>query len=160
MGADGEPVQLYIYDLSNGLAATWGRSLTGQDVEGIWCVLFCLTDRCGCLSYQSAERCSSRRHTSLVLHGMEVFFGQGVSIVSPPGTTHVSSPPLAHPASAMRLRMDKELIRLVLQHGVPKKKLSCGITHLDKETFLEYIDNLRETYRADAYHLLSFNCKS
>lgn len=60
----------------------------------------------------------------------------------------------------MRLRMDKELIRLILQHGVPKKKLSCGITHLDKETFLEYIDNLRETYRADAYHLLSFNCKS
>ncbi|KWU43282.1 DUF862-domain-containing protein [Rhodotorula sp. JG-1b] len=108
MGADGEPVQLYIYDLSNGLAAMWGRSLTGQDVEGIW-------------------------HTSLVLHGMEVFFGQGVSIVSPPGTTH---------------------------HGVPKKKLSCGVTHLDKETFLEYIDNLRETYRADAYHLLSFNCNT
>lgn len=36
MSADGEPVQLYIYDLSNGLAALWGRSLTGQDVEGIW----------------------------------------------------------------------------------------------------------------------------
>lgn len=47
-----------------------------------------------------------------------------------------------------------------MQHGVPKKKLSCGVTHLDKETFLEYIDNLRETYRADAYHLLSFNCES
>lgn len=30
-----------------------------------------------------------RRHTSLVLYGMEVFFGQGISIVSPPGTTHV-----------------------------------------------------------------------
>ena len=44
MGADGEPVQLYIYDLSNGLAAMWGRSLTGQDVEGIWCVLVRLTD--------------------------------------------------------------------------------------------------------------------
>ncbi|GAA5991893.1 hypothetical protein JCM10908_002258 [Rhodotorula pacifica] len=108
MGADGEPVQLYIYDLSNGLAAMWGRSLTGQDVEGIW-------------------------HTSLVLHGVEVFFGQGVSIVTPPGTTH---------------------------HGVPKKKLSCGVTHLDKETFLEYIENLRDTYRADAYHLLNFNCNT
>ncbi|GAA5870940.1 hypothetical protein JCM3774_003485 [Rhodotorula dairenensis] len=108
MGADGEQIQLYIYDLSNGLAAMWGRSLTGQDVEGIW-------------------------HTSLVLYGMEVFFGQGVSIVSPPGTTH---------------------------HGVPKKRLPCGMTHLDKETFLEYIDNLSETYRADAYHLLSFNCNT
>ena len=59
-----------------------------------------------------------------------------------------------------RQRQDRKLIKLVLQHGVPKKKLSCGVTHLDKETFLEYIDNLRETYRADAYHLLSFNCES
>jgi hypothetical protein len=29
------------------------------------------------------------RHTSLVLFGMEVFYGQGIDIVSPPGTTHV-----------------------------------------------------------------------
>ena len=57
MGAVGEPVQLYIYDLSNGLAAMWGRSLTGQDVEGIWCVLsHFLTDPVGRLSYGSAER--------------------------------------------------------------------------------------------------------
>ncbi|BGO98831.1 hypothetical protein NBRC10513v2_003227 [Rhodotorula toruloides] len=106
--AGGEPVSLYIYDLSNGLAAMWGQALTGRPVEGIW-------------------------HTSLVLYGMEVFFGQGISIVSPPGTTH---------------------------HGVPKKKLSCGVTHLDKETFLEYIEGLRETYTADAYHLLEFNCNT
>ncbi|BGP24093.1 thioredoxin [Rhodotorula toruloides] len=104
----GEPVSLYIYDLSNGLAAMWGQALTGRPVEGIW-------------------------HTSLVLYGMEVFFGQGISIVSPPGTTH---------------------------HGVPKKKLPCGVTHLDKETFLEYIEGLRETYTADAYHLLEFNCNT
>ncbi|BGP07434.1 hypothetical protein JCM10049v2_003266 [Rhodotorula toruloides] len=104
----GEPVSLYIYDLSNGLAAMWGQALTGRPVEGIW-------------------------HTSLVLYGMEVFYGQGISIVSPPGTTH---------------------------HGVPKKKLPCGVTHLDKETFLEYIEGLRETYTADAYHLLEFNCNT
>ena len=30
------------------------------------------------------------RHTSLVLFEMEVFYGQGISIISPPGTTHVS----------------------------------------------------------------------
>ncbi|BGP31476.1 hypothetical protein JCM10296v2_003241 [Rhodotorula toruloides] len=106
--AGGEPVSLYIYDLSNGLAAMWGQALTGRPVEGIW-------------------------HTSLVLYGMEVFFGQGISIVSPPGTTH---------------------------HGVPKKKLPCGVTHLDKQTFLEYIEGLRETYTADAYHLLEFNCNT
>ncbi|BGO90999.1 hypothetical protein NBRC10512_005906 [Rhodotorula toruloides] len=104
----GEPVSLYIYDLSNGLAAMWGQALTGRPVEGIW-------------------------HTSLVLYGMEVFYGQGISIVSPPGTTH---------------------------HGVPKKELPCGVTHLDKETFLEYIEGLRETYTADAYHILEFNCNT
>lgn len=38
MTADGEPVELWIYDLSNGLALTMGRALTGQDVEGIWSV--------------------------------------------------------------------------------------------------------------------------
>lgn len=38
MTADGKPVELWIYDLSNGLALTLGRALTGQDVEGIWSV--------------------------------------------------------------------------------------------------------------------------
>ncbi|GJN89479.1 hypothetical protein Rhopal_002465-T1 [Rhodotorula paludigena] len=103
-----EPVTLYVYDLSGGLAAIWGQQLTGRPVEGIW-------------------------HTALVLYGMEVFFGQGISIVSPPGTTH---------------------------HGQPRKKIPCGVTHLDKETFLEYIEGLRETYTADAYHLLEFNCNT
>ncbi|BGP39392.1 hypothetical protein JCM10449v2_003330 [Rhodotorula kratochvilovae] len=104
----GEPVTLYVYDLSNGLAQLYGAALTGRPVEGIW-------------------------HTALVLYGMEVFFGQGISIVSPPGTTH---------------------------HGQPKKKIPCGVTHLDKQTFLEYIEALRETYTADAYHLLDFNCNT
>ncbi|GAA6056044.1 hypothetical protein JCM3770_006997 [Rhodotorula araucariae] len=104
----GEPVTLYVYDLSNGLAQLYGAALTGRPVEGIW-------------------------HSALVLYGIEVFFGHGISIVSPPGTTH---------------------------HGSPKKKIPCGVTHLDKETFLEYIDALRATYTADAYHLLEFNCNT
>ncbi|GAA5866734.1 hypothetical protein JCM8547_002742 [Rhodosporidiobolus lusitaniae] len=102
------PVELYVYDLSNGLAMMYGAALTGQPIEGIW-------------------------HTSLVLYGMEVFYGQGISIVSPPGTTH---------------------------HGMPKKRIPCGETQLDKQTFLEYIEGLKQTYTADAYHLLAFNCNS
>lgn len=98
---------------------------------------------------------SRHRHTSLVLYGMEVFFGQGVSIVSPPGTTHVRS---VFAIVALGIRQAAN-VNSAPQHGVPKKKLPCGVTHLDKGTFLEYIDNLRDTYRADAYHLLSFNCQ-
>lgn len=73
------------------------------------------------------------RHTSLVLFGMEVFYGQGISIISPPGTTH---------------------------HGTPQKRLPMGSTFLDRETFLEYIEGLKEVYAADKYHLLDFNCNS
>ncbi|GAA5933845.1 hypothetical protein JCM1841_001316 [Sporobolomyces salmonicolor] len=104
----GEPVELYVYDLSNGLAALWGQALTGRVVEGIW-------------------------HTSLVLYGMEVWFGQGIAIKSPPGTTH---------------------------HGTPRKRIPMGTTQLSKETFLEYINGIREVYQADKYHLLTFNCNT
>jgi len=35
-----------------------------------------------------------------------------------------------------------------------------GSTQLDKETFLSYIEGVREVYSADRYHLLDFNCNS
>ena len=35
-----------------------------------------------------------------------------------------------------------------------------GSTQLDKETFLSYIEGMREVYTADRYHLLDFNCNS
>lgn len=81
---------------------------TGRPIEGIW-------------------------HTALVLYGVEIFYGQGVSVVSPPGTSH---------------------------HGSPTKQIPCGVTHLDKQTVLDYVDALRDTYRAEAYHLLEFNCNT
>ncbi|GAA6019970.1 hypothetical protein JCM11491_006725 [Sporobolomyces phaffii] len=101
-----EPVYLYQYDLSNGMAQSLGPMLVGRPVEGIW-------------------------HTSLVLYGVEVWFGQGIHSKSPPGTTH---------------------------HGAPRKKVAMGETHLDRDTFLEYIEGMRETYQAERYHLLEFNC--
>ncbi|KAL8293100.1 hypothetical protein RQP46_000794 [Phenoliferia psychrophenolica] len=108
MSGTGTPIELYVYDLSNGMAKSFGRALTGTDIEGIW-------------------------HTSLVLFGMEVFYGQGISIISPPGTTH---------------------------HGTPLKRLSMGTTEVDRQTFLEYIESMKDIYRAEAYHLLDFNCNS
>lgn len=73
------------------------------------------------------------RHTSVVIFGMEIFYGQGIAIVSPPGTTH---------------------------HGRPKKVLTMGSTNVDKETLTEYVQGLRARYTADKYHLLDFNCNT
>ena len=53
-----EPVTLYVYDLSNGMARNLSLQLTGKYIEGIW-------------------------HTSVVLYGQEVFFGQGISMCQP-----------------------------------------------------------------------------
>lgn len=38
------------------------------------------------------------------------------------------------------------------------KKLNMGKTLLDKETVLEYIEGMKEVYRAEKYNLLEFNC--
>lgn len=57
------PVKLYVYDLSNGLARQLSLQLTGKQINGIW-------------------------HTSVVVFGKEIFYGQGVCI-TPPGRSHV-----------------------------------------------------------------------
>ncbi|GAA5904725.1 uncharacterized protein JCM6883_003886 [Sporobolomyces salmoneus] len=101
-----EPIELYQYDLSNGMAQSLGPMLIGRPIEGIW-------------------------HTSIVLFGVEIWFGQGIHSKSPPGTTH---------------------------HGAPRKRIPMGETHLDRDTFFEYIEGMRETYKAERYHLLEFNC--
>jgi hypothetical protein len=63
------PVELYIYDLSNGMARQFAPLFgINFEIEGIW-------------------------HTSLVVHGSEWFFGsQGIQICSPGGTS--MGPPL------------------------------------------------------------------
>jgi hypothetical protein len=57
-------VLLYVYDLSGGLARQLSLPLTGKFIEGIW-------------------------HTSVVVYGREVYYGQGI-LESKPGMTHVS----------------------------------------------------------------------
>ncbi|GAA5836340.1 hypothetical protein JCM3766R1_003494 [Sporobolomyces carnicolor] len=104
--AGGEPIELFVYDLSNGMAQSLGPMLVGRPIEGIW-------------------------HTSIVLFGVEIWFGQGIHAKTPPGTTH---------------------------HGAPRKRIQMGSTQLDRDTFFEYIEGMRETYKAERYHLLEFNC--
>ena len=66
------PVNLYIYDLSGGLAKRFAPMFgIDFDIEGIW-------------------------HTSVVVHGMEVFFGSDGIQFSQPGGTSLGSPLLQH----------------------------------------------------------------
>ncbi len=63
------PVEIYIYDLSNGMARQFAPFFgINFEIEGIW-------------------------HTSLVVHGLEWFFGsQGIQTCNPGGTS--MGPPL------------------------------------------------------------------
>ncbi|WWD22420.1 hypothetical protein CI109_106911 [Kwoniella shandongensis] len=60
-------VQLYVYDLSHGMAKSMSLMLTGKQIDGIW-------------------------HTAVVAYGREIFYGQGI-LESVPGRTH-HGPPL------------------------------------------------------------------
>ncbi|KAF8221391.1 DUF862-domain-containing protein [Tricholoma matsutake] len=101
------PVQLYVYDLSNGMARQMSRQLTGRQTDGIW-------------------------HTSVVVYGREIFYGQGIDVTLP-GRSH---------------------------HGAPLQVLDMGQTSIDEDTFNEYLTEMKEHYTADKYHLLDFNCNS
>ena len=72
------------------------------------------------------------RHTSVVVFGREIFYGQGI-LESVPGATH---------------------------HGQPVQVLDMGDTQIDQATFDEYLHSLAELYTAEAYHLIEFNCNN
>ena len=54
-------VQLYVYELSGGMAAAMSMSMIGKQIDGIW-------------------------HTGIVVYGKEYFYGGGISWAMP-GTT-------------------------------------------------------------------------
>ena len=55
------PVQIYQYDLTNGLLRTMGRNLIGKNIEGIW-------------------------HTSCVVYGIEYYYQGGIQMAKPETT--------------------------------------------------------------------------
>ncbi|KAJ5629444.1 hypothetical protein N7528_003101 [Penicillium herquei] len=59
-------VQLYVYDLSKGLARMYSASLTGTQIDAIY-------------------------HTAIVVDGKEFYYGQGIQVAAP-GTTHHGQP--------------------------------------------------------------------
>ncbi|KAL0581184.1 hypothetical protein V5O48_000874 [Marasmius crinis-equi] len=101
------PVKLYVYDLSNGLAKNMSLQLTGRQIDGIW-------------------------HTSIVVYGREIFYGQGI-METAPGRSH---------------------------HGSPLHIVDLGTTDIDEDTFNEYLLEMKDHYTAEKYHLLDFNCNS
>ncbi|PVF95020.1 DUF862-domain-containing protein [Serendipita vermifera] len=60
------PVKLYVYDLSQGMAARLSQQLTGRYIEGVW-------------------------HTSIVFHGKEFWYGRGIES-STPGASRAGQP--------------------------------------------------------------------
>ncbi|KAG9315613.1 Choline/Carnitine o-acyltransferase-domain-containing protein [Chiua virens] len=99
------PVQLYVYDLSNGLARQLSLQLTGRQIDGIW-------------------------HTSVVVFGKEILYGQGIAITQP-GKSHF---------------------------GAPLRIIDVGETAIDQETFNQYLTAMRDHYTADK--VCHFNCNS
>ncbi|CAE6457816.1 unnamed protein product, partial [Rhizoctonia solani] len=89
-------VQLYVYDLSGGLAKALSMQMTGKQIDGIW-------------------------HTSVVVFGKEIFYGQGINTTAP-GHSH---------------------------HGRPLQIVDFGETAIDEVTFNDYLNEIREHYTAD-----------
>lgn len=98
-------VQLYIYDLSNGMAKKFAPILK-IDVDGVW-------------------------HSAVVVHGKEIYFGNGVQIFDA-GTTHLGPPQIVE---------------------------EIGITEIPWEVVEEFVtENMREDWGPHSYHLLEHNC--
>ena len=71
-------------------------------------------------------------HTSIVIEGIEYFYGAGVQTAYA-GSTH---------------------------HGQPMEKIRLGRTDLPLEIVLEYLDSLKQIYTMEAYDLFLHNCNN
>ncbi|KAB2581078.1 Desumoylating isopeptidase 1 [Lasiodiplodia theobromae] len=100
-------VQLYVYDLSKGLARQLSRQFLGIQIDAVY-------------------------HTSIVVGGIEYFYGAGVQSCYP-GTTH---------------------------HGAPEEVIKLGSTSLPMDVILEYLESLKQVYTPEAYDLFAHNCNN
>jgi len=44
--------------------------------------------------------------------------------------------------------------------GTPHQKIDMGVTEIPEDVFFEYIEELRQIYTLDKYHLLDNNCNA
>ncbi|KAJ4968977.1 hypothetical protein NE237_015678 [Protea cynaroides] len=71
-------------------------------------------------------------HTGIVVHGNEYYFGGGIQH-SPVGKT---------------------------PYGTPIQVVELGVTHVPKEVFEEYLQEISPRYTAETYSLLTHNCNN
>ncbi|KAK6940542.1 PPPDE peptidase domain, partial [Dillenia turbinata] len=71
-------------------------------------------------------------HTGVVVYGNEYYFGGGIQHL-PAGTT---------------------------PYGTPIRVVDLGITHIPKDVFEGYLDEISPRYRAETYSLLTHNCNN
>ncbi|UPX14937.1 uncharacterized protein EKO05_0005407 [Ascochyta rabiei] len=100
-------VHLYVYDLSQGLARSMSRQFLGIQIDAVY-------------------------HTSIVLEGIEYYFGGGIQTCRA-GATH---------------------------HGRPMETIKLGQTSLPLEVILEYLESLKTIYTAESYDLFLHNCNN
>mmetsp|Transcript_2547 Transcript_2547/g.4316 ORF Transcript_2547/g.4316 Transcript_2547/m.4316 type:complete len:173 (-) Transcript_2547:464-982(-) len=108
MADEEQIVELYQYDLTQGMAKALSPMLLGVDhaIEGVW-------------------------HTSIVIHGIELFFGQGVQQTRP-GTT---------------------------PFGQPLHKHVLGVSQVPKMLVLDMVTELGSTrFKPTDYNLFHNNC--
>lgn len=72
------------------------------------------------------------RHTGVVVYGSEYYFGGGIQN-SPAGST---------------------------QYGTPLRVVDLGITHVPKDVFEMYLQEISPRYTAETYSLLTHNCNN
>ena len=93
MSADGEKVQLYVYDLSNGLARQLSPMLLNKQV----CSRLLIERHCGTLihsprsSMTTCLQLDGIWHTAIVVGGLEYYYGGGVNQARP-GSTPFGQP--------------------------------------------------------------------
>jgi len=100
-------VELYVYDLSRGMASAMSMSLLGKQIEGIW-------------------------HSSVVVYGVEYYFGAGI-MRDLPGQT---------------------------MHGTPKEKIALGKTGIPQDVFEEFLSEISPNWTPAKYSLLRNNCNN
>lgn len=71
-------------------------------------------------------------HTGVVVYGNEYYFGAGIQQVTAGAT----------------------------QYGTPIRVLDLGVTHIPKEVFEDYLQEITPRYTAESYKLLSHNCNN
>jgi len=99
-------VTVLVYDLSRGLARALSPALlAGRVIEGVW-------------------------HTSIVVHGREHYFGQGICAELPRTTPF----------------------------GLPLRELNMGTTHLDASSWSDFLAGVGARFSATTYDFLQHNC--